>query len=67
MGITSGRSVFVHSAFEFHWVGRIGEQEQHVLAVRTVADGAQVILPAAVLDGAHDKILHHDDGALNSR
>ena len=61
------RSVFVHSALKFRWIGCIGDQEQHVLAVRTVANGAQVVLAAAVLEGAHDKILHHDDGALNSR
>ena len=36
----AARAVFVHSAFEFHRLSRVGEQEQHVLAVRSVADGA---------------------------
>ena len=63
----AARAVLVYPALEFHRLGRIGEQEQHVLAVHSVADGTQVVLAAAVLDGAHNELFHHYDGAFDSR
>ena len=59
------RADFVGTAFELHRLSRVGEQEEHVFAVGSFADGAEVVLAPLVLNGAHHKILHHNDRALH--